>query len=183
MRLLVAVLLFLGTVWSQQEAEVVKNLIKLKEKGLLSDEVLKQVEKYREELNEVVEETKKEVVGGRSSSPQKFEGKTVYVFMSSSVPVSVWQTYARTARSLGMRVVFLLRGCVGGCTYIKPTLSFISKVLDAGGENLPAEVWIDPLKFREYGVSRVPCVFLEKGPGLSCGDWSLTYHLKRLGGF
>ena len=127
------------------------------------------------------------------------QGEFIYIFMSSSVPISVWKTYAKNIEDFGLtdKSSLVLRGCIGGCRYIKPTLEFISKVLeiDRDRQGIKAEVWIDPLLFRRFNIQRVPCVVymdntlsagLEeniKTKGqyfISCGDWSLKYHLEEL---
>ena len=133
------------------------------------------------------------------------QGEFIYIFMSSSVPISVWKTYAKNIEDFGLtdKSSLVLRGCIGGCRYIKPTLEFISKVLevDRDRQGIKAEVWIDPLLFRRFNIQRVPCVVYVRGQELmdntlsagleeniktkgqyfiSCGDWSLKYHLEEL---
>lgn len=127
------------------------------------------------------------------------ENEYLYVFMSSSVPKVVWDTYLKTIDTLniGDRAVLVLRGCIGGCTYIKPTLNFLQSVI----KEYKAQVWIDPLLFRRFSITEVPCFVYVKGdelenPELSagfldnlkvkgsyiktCGDWAFTYHLEEL---
>ena len=119
---------------------------------------------------------------GKEGSRRK--EKAIYVFMSSSVPEVVWKRYAHYIDETGIPAVLLLRGCVGGCRRIRPTLEFIAGVLELDGEDeegLRVEVQIDPRKFRKYGVKVVPCVAVEGRKELSCGDWSLEYHLRKLG--
>mgnify|MGYP001773236303 CR=1 FL=1 len=150
----------------------------------------------------VKQEGKKEEKKEKTSLSQ---GEFIYIFMSSSVPISVWKTYAKNIEDFGLtdKSSLVLRGCIGGCRYIKPTLEFISKVLeiDRDRQGIKAEVWIDPLLFRRFNIQRVPCVVYVRGQELmdntlsagleeniktkgqyfiSCGDWSLKYHLEEL---
>ncbi len=130
----------------------------------------------------------------------------IYIFISSSIPKHILIEYAKQIVDLGLenRAVMVLRGCIGGCKYIKPTLKWISSILHEEGKNkngLPVAIWIDPLLFRMYKINQVPCVvFAEKvnvfqpelseglkynlrnipEAAISCGDWSLEYHLKKL---
>ena len=126
-----------------------------------------------------------------------------YLLMSSSVPKSVWRSYADFVENAKLedRVVFVLRGCVGGCTYIRPTLEFLQDILKDGEKERRIGIWIDPFIFRRFGVKEVPCLVMVKGdqlvdvelsPGrldnlkvrgkewISCGDWSLGWHFKEL---
>ena len=172
-----------------QQEKVLEELERLKEKGMLSEEMMRKIEEYgeygkrvRKKAEEKVKRWEVKRKDGKLVVREKEEKKrevrrTVYIFMSSSVPEEVWEVYMDHALAKNIPAVFLLRGCIGGCRYIRPTLEFIRKVV---GER-PVEVWIDPLKFREYGVKVVPCVAVEGKRKLSCGDWNLEYHLAELG--
>jgi len=130
-------------------------------------------------------------------------GTAFYLLMSSSVPKGVWRNYADFVENAKLedKVVFVLRGCVGGCTYIKPTLEFLQDILKDGERERNIGLWIDPFIFRRFGVKEVPCLVMVKGdqildvelsPGrldnlktrgkewVSCGDWSLGWHFKEL---
>ena len=180
-----------------QEEKIMENVEKLKKEGVISSQQLRRIEEYKKELKGVRERTLekirewkvkkrdgKVVVERRKEEEKKKSLPTVYVFMSSSVPLEIWWRYAHYLLDKNIQGVFVLRGCIGGCRYVRPTLEFIQKFLTEDGENeegLPVEVQIDPVKFREYGVKVVPCVALEGREKLSCGDWSMEYHLKELG--
>lgn len=142
--------------------------------------------------------------GLMSRSPMGLQrGTAFYLLMSSSVPKSVWKSYADFIESAKLedRVVFVLRGCVGGCTYIRPTLEFLQDILKDGERERNIGLWIDPFIFRRFGVKEVPCLVMVKGdelldvglsPGrldnlkvrgkewISCGDWSLGWHFREL---
>lgn len=166
-----------------QDKHLMEKVEELRKKGILSEETLRNIEKYKQELKGL------KIEGGKMEGGKKgevaSESRRIYVFMSSSVPKEVWYEYVRQAVKLKVDAVFLLRGCINGCKYIKPTLAFIQDVLTLGGkekDGLPVEVWIDPVKFREYGVSVVPCFAYEGEKKLSCGDWSFEWHLRKLQG-
>jgi len=154
------------------------------------------VEKYKEELKGIrekalerakewkIEKNEKGWVIERREERKLENTPTVYVFISSSVPLEVWWRYAHYLVEKKINGVFVLRGCIGGCKYIKPTLVFLRRFLTEEGKNkkgLPVEVWIDPRLFRDYQVKVVPCVAVEGRKKLSCGDWSMEYHLRMLG--
>jgi len=129
----------------------------------------------------------------------------LYIFMSSSVPSSVWKNYANYIDRYKIdNATMLLRGCIDGCVKIKPTLDFISDIVTDEGRNkdgLDVKIQIDPLLFRKYGVNEAPCFIyatdvkpnsIELSAGLednlkepisyvsSCGDWSFLYHIETL---
>jgi hypothetical protein len=180
----------------------------------LSEERRKKLEEDVKRLQENAQRSKGmfEVRGGQvklregsgGSANAGLSGGTVfYLLMSSSVPKSVWRSYADFVEraKLEDRVVFVLRGCVGGCTYIRPTLEFLQDILKDGNRERNIGIWIDPFIFRRFGVKEVPCLVMVKGdqlvdvelsPGrldnlkvrgkewISCGDWSLGWHFKQL---
>ncbi|WP_197017090.1 TrbC family F-type conjugative pilus assembly protein [Persephonella sp. KM09-Lau-8] len=91
----------------------------------------------------------------------------LYIFMSASVPENIWKTYAEDLKNIGSkRIIIVLRGCIGpqGCTYIKPTLEFLQKVIfNNGNETRGVEIQIDPYLFRRYKVKVVPTFVYVKG--------------------
>ncbi len=174
--------------------EVEKKMEELRKSGILTDRTLKEIEKYIEEGRETHKKIKEKALKewrirkgkdgsieiGKQTKEKEDKGKIkskIYIFMSSSVPEKVWDIYMDYVLNKNIPAVFLLRGCIGGCRYIRPTLEFIQKVL----KERPLEVWIDPVKFRNYRVRAVPCVAIEGKEKLSCGDWNLEYHLRELG--
>jgi len=134
-------------------------------------------------------------------------GERIYIFMSSSVPFNIWRSYAEEIDKLeiGVNVYMVLRGCIGGCEKLKPTMEFMRKVLIKSEEEktgLACNVVIDPFLFRTYHKKEtVPCFVYTKGLGLvdttlseglednietmpklatSCEDWNFYYHLEKL---
>jgi len=142
----------------------------------------------------------------------------IYIFMSSSVPMVTWNNYAEDIDKIrDPNIVMVLRGCIGGCERIKPTLEFIQKIVVPKGfssvdttregweEELKkkarrVQIWIDPLLFRYYRITEVPCIVYAKdvhpmdelSEGLKenlegkphywkvYGDWKLSYMLEKL---
>lgn len=130
----------------------------------------------------------------------------VYIFISSSVPKETLKEYARTidAVGLGRQIIMVMRGCIGGCEKVKPTMNYIRDIITDGGvaeQGLSAQVWIDPLLFRRYRIDKAPTVVyaknvqtqnLQLSEGLdqnlksspiaykSEGDWDLETHIKAL---
>ncbi len=153
---------------------------------------------YRSNPNLKAKEDNRIVVG---VGDNEYLGKDdrIYIFVSSSIPKQVIDTYIEqvVAKRLNNRTVFVLRGCIGGCTYIKPTLNYLQGLI----KNRSVEFWIDPFLFRRYNIDKVPCVVFAEGVDLidytlseglndnikqvkgvykSCGDWNLTYHLQQI---
>jgi len=171
------------------------------------DQVLPKVEEWRQRItveNRKVKVSPKAQEHHRETHGVLQEDERLYIFMSSSVPKAVWKGYAEDLDNLrDPNAVMVLRGCIGGCRYIKPTLEFIQSIVAPQGEEgkkLFAQVWIDPYLFRFYGIREVPCVVFARGVhpiaeasegtmknlrgkptwSMTCGDWALEYHLKEL---
>lgn len=179
------------------EENVTEWIQKLKEEGITKERIEKRWKEYEDlarELKRISEERKDEykvykkerkiyVEKNKKKKGKEKVREKIYIFMSSSVPKEVWYEYVRQVTEMNIDAVLVLRGCIGGCKYIKPTLEFIHDVITLGGKEekgLPVEVWIDPILFRKYKVKVVPCVAIEGKKKLSCGDWNLKWHLKEL---
>lgn len=135
---------------------------------------------------------------------QKFlDNNRIYIFMSESVPMSVWHTYGKLMHDKKLsNANMVLRGCIGGnCTKIGPTASFILNLKQYDKQNeINPNVIIDPLLFRKYNIEKAPCVvfaentqtrdlsqsegndenFNAKNTYKSCGAWDLVWHLKEI---
>ncbi len=139
---------------------------------------------YQKRITDEQNRIKKEVFTGlqdtqKDYSPVKDTGDSlllhderIYVFISSSIPVSTLRNYAQdmdTVRDPNM--VMVLRGFVGGMKLMKPTLKFIQGVItkDRGCEfgqdceAFNAAIYVDPLLFRKYGINSVPAIVYAKG--------------------
>ncbi|MCT7910364.1 type-F conjugative transfer system pilin assembly protein TrbC [Arcobacter lacus] len=133
---------------------------------------------------------------------QKFlKNNRIYIFMSESVPMDVWHTYGKLMYDKKLtNSNMVIRGCIGGnCSKIGPTVSFIIKLKQYDKNNeINPNVMIDPLLFKKYNITQVPCIvfaedaqtkdltqsegkdenFNAKNVYKSCGDWNLVWHLK-----
>jgi type-F conjugative transfer system pilin assembly protein TrbC len=114
------------------------------------------------------------------------EDERLYIFVSSSMPVAVVRQYAADVAKLGdKKISLVLRGFIGGMSKIAPTVNFVSDVLKKNSfcelsesikcEMLKAEVIVDPLLYRRYGITQVPSFVYVKGikssnPDMSEGD-------------
>jgi hypothetical protein len=134
------------------------------------------------------------------------EDERIYIFISSSIPKETLIEYAKVidASGLGNQMIMVMRGCIGGCEKIKPTIRYITDIITDGGDDkkgLKAQIWIDPLLFRKYGINKAPVFVyaknvttekIELSEGLdsnlktqpivymSEGDWDIASHLKVL---
>ena len=167
------------------------------------------VEEWKEKIHydgksvKIAEGNAKSKTDKKQSSEIFKNDERLYIFMSSSVPLSVWRGYAAVLDKLQTdHIAMVLRGCIGGCRYIKPTLEFLQKVIKPDEHSeYSALIEIDPLLFRKYGIKEVPCFVYAKGlqvdrPDLSegweknikeepkfwisCGDWAFGYHIEKL---
>lgn len=151
-------------------------------------------------------QTKKRVASKQRGNFVLRSDERVYVFISSSIPKETLIQYAKTIDTykLGANLIMVMRGCIGGCVKIKPTLRYVHSIVTADGEvkdGLKIQVLMDPLLFRKYKITKVPTfVFAQnvksQNPELSEGldtnlqaqptiyksegDWDLEYHLKIL---
>nr|WP_255352262.1 type-F conjugative transfer system pilin assembly protein TrbC [Novosphingobium sp. KN65.2] len=90
------------------------------------------------------------------------------LFVSSSMPVAVLRTYAGQLEKAGGLMAF--RGMPGGLTRVGPMAKLSAKILrlDPGCEG-PAcamrgvQIIVDPLVFRQHGVTRVPALAMIPG--------------------
>ncbi len=173
------------------------------------EKVKPKVEEWKEKIHydgksvRIVEGNGKSKTNKKQSSEIFKDDERLYIFMSSSVPLSVWRGYAAVLDRLKTdHIIMVLRGCIGGCRYIKPTLEFLQKVIKPDEHTeYSALIEIDPLLFRKYGIKEVPCFVYAKGlqvnrPDLSegweknikeepefwisCGDWAFGYHVEKL---
>ncbi len=135
----------------------------------------------------------------------------VYVFISSSMPLATIRNYAVSISRYRdpKKMVLVMRGFIGGMQKIGPTTSFIADVLKedascdlAAGQPcrmVNANVLVDPILFRRYGIRQVPATVFAKGVKVNIpeqsegnddvsvssfwtvyGDASLEYNLDRI---
>jgi len=96
----------------------------------------------------------------------------MFMFISSSVPMSTLQSYADAMNRIPYSVVFVLRGFVGDMKDFLPTMEFI-KTFTKWKENEHAMfgVIIDPILFGKYKIQHVPTLVFD--PAAVMQDYSL----------
>jgi len=121
------------------------------------------------------------------------DDEAIYIFVSSSIPDEVIKAYLSSSEKIIGNVSFVLRGGVGGLTYLRPTVEWVVNLLKKDSscnflqeecEMYEREFLIDPFLFRKYEVKAVPCIVYEKKNDVSvvsCGAVSLERHLQRIG--
>jgi type-F conjugative transfer system pilin assembly protein TrbC len=99
----------------------------------------------------------------------------LYIFVSSSMPLSTLRNYAADLARLKdpAGTALYIRGVVGGnLSVFRPTIDFIAGVLVKEGgcdfkripcPMMPAEVTLDAEVFRRYGIDRVPAFVYARG--------------------
>ncbi|NKE71273.1 TrbC family F-type conjugative pilus assembly protein [Candidatus Manganitrophus noduliformans] len=106
----------------------------------------------------------------------------IYLFVSSSVPMTTLRNYASDlSRLADPNISMVMRGMIGGMKYVRPTTEFVSKVIvkdanckvfrdrcDAHQVNFV----IDPLLFRKYRITQVPAVVYAPRTGAAEPDRS-----------
>lgn len=118
----------------------------------------------------------------------------IYVFVSSGIE-DVVRRYVEDSVVVVGEVKFVLRGAIGGMTYLRPTAEWVldmllvdrrCKFFEETCEVYGREFLIDPLLFRRYGIKRVPVVVYVKGEEkeevvvISPGAISFKRHLERI---
>ena len=125
----------------------------------------------------------------------------VYLFISSSVPLTTLRNYAAMIdRVRTGQVIMVLRGFVGGMKKIRPTMEFIAEILKKDltrdftkeqCDSYQVNIQIDPQLFQRFGIEDVPALaYLPISGGdeeekqaeqISInGDASLDYLLERI---
>ena len=186
----------LDTIKQQMDLnEKLKNSIKIpenahKKKG--GEEALKSAnvfysKEFQEKLNKETERLKQTVFNKPMEIVKKYykdagkdvlslklaDNERIYIFISSSVPLSTLRNYAADIDKLGGQNVFMvMRGMKNGMKYMKPTIEFVSSVIKKDQscdmtktecDTYSAEVQIDPLLFRRYGIDKVPAIVYATG--------------------
>lgn len=108
-----------------------------------------------------------EAVAGVAAPPTA-KGWVPVLFVSSSMPVTTLRTYAGQLERVGGVLAF--RGMPGGLTRVAPMAKLSAEILrhDPGCEG-PAcamrdvQLIVDPLIFRQHGVTRVPALAMVPG--------------------
>jgi type-F conjugative transfer system pilin assembly protein TrbC len=104
----------------------------------------------------------------RVALPATQQGRVPVLFVSSSMPIATLRTYAAQLETA--RGVMALRGMPGGLRKVAPMAKLSAEILrvDPGCEG-PAcamrdvQLIIDPIVFRQHGVTRVPALAMVPG--------------------
>jgi type-F conjugative transfer system pilin assembly protein TrbC len=98
----------------------------------------------------------------------------VYVFISSSMPRTTLTAYARDIDRLrDSKVAMVMRGCVGGCAKIMPTVALLREILmPSADEKYLVDVVIDPMLYRFYGIRSVPAIVYARNVSTELPDGS-----------
>lgn len=106
------------------------------------------------------------VAGVRKPASQ--QGWVLVLFVSSSMPVTTLRTYA--AQLEKARGILAFRGMPGGLTKVAPMAKLSAEILrlDPGCEGpscamRDVQLIVDPLVFRQHGVTRVPALAMVPG--------------------
>ncbi|MCL4476573.1 MAG: type-F conjugative transfer system pilin assembly protein TrbC [Nitrospirae bacterium] len=133
------------------------------------------------------------------------DDERIYVFISSSLPMTTLTNYADSLDRLrDPHIAMILRGCVESCSKIKPTVQFMKSIINPTEDvKRLAEFQIDPFLFRRHQIGQVPAIVFARGvssvnPELSegldgnlqkpvesyvvYGDVSLEYALEKING-
>jgi hypothetical protein len=94
-----------------------------------------------------------------SISPYKpKEDDKYYIFISSSMPKSVIKNYFSQLDG-NNRVVFVMRGFIGGIKYAMPTFNWITELLTkVDQERYSVNINIDPELAKECDIKKVPAI-------------------------
>jgi len=96
----------------------------------------------------------------------------LYVFMSFSVPISIWQQLSQLLEKIGG--AFVLRGLPGNSFQ-----DYSEKVQEMTTMKIRAPILVDPLLFSKYEIQAVPAFLIEEPNhfDLIAGNISLVYAL------
>ena len=166
-----------------------------KEKGMADAQVLDDLYESQEVQDRIQQETdnlKKTVFAdefkslptgsedGAGKMPSGLrQDERIYIFVSSSIPLSTLRSYVQAVARIGDPNIFMVfNGFIGGAKNWKPTMDYISSItVKNPGCNTKAErcdsylanIEIDPLLFGKYGVNKVPTVVYATGVQMAGG--------------
>lgn len=169
------------------------------------------IQREQERIKEALFSDVMKVYGPEAEITGKGEGKTilagherVYLFISSSIPMSTLKTYLAMIERVGdPNVILVMRGFIGGMKTVTPTLEFFQDLIKKAPDCEPnsseceafrANIQIDPMLFNRFSISKVPAlVFAANIPMVETnesmpespffiieGDAGLDYLLERI---
>lgn len=142
---------------------------------------------FQEKLNKETERLKQTVFNKPMETVKKYykdmgkdapalklaDNERIYIFISSSIPLSTLRNYAADIDKLGGQNTFMvMRGMKNGMRYMKPTIEFVGNIINRDKscdmtkeecDTYSAEVQIDPMLFRRYGITQVPAIVYATG--------------------
>lgn len=123
------------------------------------------------------------------------EKETIYLFLSSSVPVETIHAYLATIASVGApNVIPVMFGLVNGLAEVKASTKFYNRIVQEDltcrdvmhpqklCQRFELEIKVNPTLFTKYGITQVPAVVYESETDAFVieGDAGLTYLLERI---
>lgn len=106
---------------------------------------------------------RKEFEQAQKKRAERAQGR-LYLFVSKSVPLDTLRRYARDMEKLPGSMM-VMRGFIGGARTMAPTVRHIAEIIKHDADCTgPAcalrnvEVYVDPILFRQYNITRVPAV-------------------------
>lgn len=154
-----------------------------------SAEFQARLSKEKNRINTVLFKGYTDGIKGQADSEQSLFGKLpnderIYILFSESVPAETIRAYVHDLDALNDgNIVMVLRGFVDGMQKVQPTLEYIQGLLVKQKgcrvtvanqcEMYRANIDIDPLIYRKFGVTEVPAFVYARGVQLSDAEQSL----------
>lgn len=163
---------------------------------ILDEKTRLQKDLFQDIITQSLPNTDHNPPAGAGSTPGQ-----LYLFISSSVPLTTLRNYAAVLDHAGTsQVIMVLRGFVGGMKKIRPTLDFIGTILkkdpacDLAKEmcdSYQVNIQIDPLLFQRLAIHEVPALAylpisetddenMQQESIIINGDAGLDYLLERI---
>ncbi|WDN91068.1 hypothetical protein BuS5_04040 (plasmid) [Desulfosarcina sp. BuS5] len=159
--------------YKQEAAEKLKKLSKLVQSSALQ----KRIDQYKNILADKLIDPIYQADLNNKKNYSDFllnPSERIYIFISSSMPVSTLRNYAGDIHVLGdPNISLVMRGFVNSMKYIAPTADFVKSIIFDDPDCIPSEknecpafntsVVIDPLLFRRYKITAVPAIVYARG--------------------
>ncbi len=144
--------------YKQEAAEKLKKLSQIAQSSKLQERIEQYKNTLTGKLNDPAYKTDPD--DQKKSANFLDTSERIYIFISSSVPISTLKAYTSDIYSLDdPNISLVMRGFVNGMKYFAPTADFVKSI----NSNNNANIIIDPLLFRKYGVTGVPAIVYAKG--------------------
>jgi len=139
------------------ESEEFKKELSKTETAIINDDDM-QYKKLSKTIKEYDLAEKKKLNVQKNDKPVKrfLEGEVITIFISSSMDKELIKNYFRAFKNANSDVEFVLNGLLPNTgTKIMPTINYIKDLLK---DEHSFSVVIDPRRFKEYDIDRVPTV-------------------------